>query len=199
MENEFKSCPYCGEKIRKEAKKCRFCGEWLTDDTRKAAEMKEKAEEKAKLQKWLENRKAKRSGAGVMTVFLLILFLVCFWGGVAYIVHLAVPSKDRMELAIVSDIEECVTEQAANYTNFFLGEEIGSLASLMLDNSEVKDNIMKEFNKYNTVSIESKWFWTIGKIYNRNTTADGTTICFGMLGFVVPFVEWDDIVLMEDN
>src|SRR5277367_5660636 len=25
----FKICPFCKEKIRKEAVKCRFCGEWL--------------------------------------------------------------------------------------------------------------------------------------------------------------------------
>jgi vacuolar-type H+-ATPase subunit H len=30
MENDgFKICPFCKEKIRKEAVKCRFCGEWL--------------------------------------------------------------------------------------------------------------------------------------------------------------------------
>ena len=28
-EDGFKICPFCKEKIRKEAVKCRFCGEWL--------------------------------------------------------------------------------------------------------------------------------------------------------------------------
>lgn len=32
MENDgFKICPFCKEKIRKEAVKCRFCGEWLEE------------------------------------------------------------------------------------------------------------------------------------------------------------------------
>ena len=31
MEQEKKSCPYCGEKIMASAKKCRYCGEWLTN------------------------------------------------------------------------------------------------------------------------------------------------------------------------
>lgn len=26
---------------------------------------------------------------------------------------------------------------------------------------------------------------------------DGTMVCFGFLGIVIPFVEWDDFILMD--
>ena len=61
MENEFKICPYCGEKIPKETKKCKHCGESLTVETRKATEEKKKEQEKAEFQEWLETRKSKQS------------------------------------------------------------------------------------------------------------------------------------------
>ena len=31
-ENEKKECPFCGEKINKDAKKCRFCGNWIDEE-----------------------------------------------------------------------------------------------------------------------------------------------------------------------
>lgn len=31
-----KKCPFCGEKIQKNAKKCRYCGEWLAEKERKS-------------------------------------------------------------------------------------------------------------------------------------------------------------------
>lgn len=34
MENQTKTCPYCGEEILATARKCKHCGEWLESDTR---------------------------------------------------------------------------------------------------------------------------------------------------------------------
>jgi len=46
MEDDgFKVCPFCKEKIRKEAVKCRFCGEWLEEDSRPKSEPNQKHED----------------------------------------------------------------------------------------------------------------------------------------------------------
>lgn len=38
MEQETKTCPYCGEEILDKAKKCKHCGEWLNKDEEKDEE-----------------------------------------------------------------------------------------------------------------------------------------------------------------
>ena len=46
MEDDgFKLCPFCKEKIRKEAVKCRFCGEWLEEASRPKIEPDQKRED----------------------------------------------------------------------------------------------------------------------------------------------------------
>jgi predicted ATP-dependent serine protease len=32
MEQNLKTCPYCGEEIMATAKKCKHCGEWLEEE-----------------------------------------------------------------------------------------------------------------------------------------------------------------------
>jgi len=45
MENDgFKICPFCKEKIHKEAVKCRFCGEWLEEISHPKSESNEQHE-----------------------------------------------------------------------------------------------------------------------------------------------------------
>ena len=38
MESETKHCPFCDERISKDAKKCKYCGEWLLEEDQIAHE-----------------------------------------------------------------------------------------------------------------------------------------------------------------
>lgn len=199
MDMETKCCPYCGEKIRKEAKKCRHCGEWLTEETKKAADIKKKEQEKASFEKWKAEREKKQKMNGVVGILAFVFMLVAFWGGIALIIHYTVPSDKRMERAIIKDMQECVRDKATSYTNLLLGEEAGGIASLFFDSGISDEGIVEQFKKNNSITIESKWLWAVGKISNRNFFDDGTVVCFGFLGIVIPFVEWEDFILMDEE
>ena len=199
MDMETKCCPYCGEKIRKEAKKCRHCGEWLTEETKKAADIKKKEQEQASFEKWKAEREKKQKMNGVVGILAFVFMLVAFWGGIALIIHYTVPSDKRMERAIIKDMQECVRDKATSYTNLLLGEEAGGIASLFFDSGISDEGIVEQFKKNNSITIESKWLWAVGKISNRNFFDDGTVVCFGFLGIVIPFVEWEDFILMDEE
>ncbi|WP_291556929.1 hypothetical protein [Bacteroides sp.] len=202
MDIETKCCPYCGEKIHKEAYKCKHCGEWLTEETKKAADIKKIKQEKANFEKWKAEREEKQKQENNITNIIIgilsIVFInVLFWGGIALIIHYTVPSDKRMEHAIIKDMQECVRDKMTSYTNLLLGEETSEIASLFFDSGVSNKDIVEQFKKNNTIIIESKWLWSVGKIYNRQFEEDGTMVCFGFLGIVIPFVEWDDFILMD--
>ena len=199
MDNKIKYCPYCGEKILKEAKKCRHCGEWLTEETKKAAEIKKREQEQASFEKWKEEHSEKQKKNNASDILISILMYAIFWGGIALIVHGTVPSDTRMERAIIKDMQECVRDKTTSYTSLLLGDEAAEIASLFFDSSISDGSIFEQFKKSNSITIESKWLWSVGKIHNRNTVDEGTVVCFGFLGIVIPFVEWEDFILKDEK
>ena len=198
MDTEYKNCPYCGERILKEAKKCQHCGEWLNAKAKKEAEQRAAAKHEA--EQAVKEQERKKENAQAMTIGIgcgLLLWIMII-GGLSYIIHCTVPSEERMERAIVENVQECVEEKVTSVAGFF-GKEAGGIASFLFATGAPAENISKTFYHYNDITIESKWLWSIGKISNRNTNAKGNTVCFGMLGIVIPFVEWEDFVLSEED
>ena len=112
-------------------------------------------------------------------------------------VAFTIPSDSRMERAIMSDVQSCVEDKAVSFSGFF-GEEASALASLFLSTEASAQSISEQYRKNNRTVIERSWFWSVGKIYNRNTP-DGTNVCFGIFGIVIPYVAWEDFILMNEE
>lgn len=191
MENEFKVCPYCGEKIRKEAQKCRHCGEWLTEEP--------PLQKKEVEQDSTEQVVSKKSP--LQSIAIGCLFLLIFYGGIAGIIlivaHLTIPSDERMERAIIKDVQACVEDKAVSVSGLF-GEEASALTSMFLATDASAQSINENYQKYNATVIKRSWFWSVGKIYNCNSP-NGVNVCFGMFGIVIPYVDWEDFALTDSG
>ena len=193
MEGNYKRCPYCGEDIKANAKKCRHCGEWLTEEGKKI-EAARKAENKQPAPKDEETS----TGAVAAALGCVFVFWAMVIGGVLLLLHCTIPSEQRMDRAIVADMQECVKDKTLSYTRY-LGDGVDALASFFFDSGISEEGIAEQFYNNNAITIDEKWFWSVGRIHNRNFSSEGTVVCFGILGIVFPFVEWNDFVLMDED
>ena len=195
--DDTKQCPYCGETIKAAAKKCRHCGEFLTDEARREAEQRKSSANNT----YAETPPATvmdsdAAGCAMLSGCSLIAVAVVI-GAIVALLHFTVPSDERMERAIEKDVYSCVEDEVSTYSGL-LGDELGALADLVMSANATEETVTDAFRSLNEISIERSFLWTEGKIKNRNSV-EGETVCFGILGIVIPYVTWDDFVLSEDN
>lgn len=204
MESTKKQCPYCGESIDVSEIKCKHCGEWLSEASRKEAEAKENERRKAAHEARMEEIKAEnKDEIGATSIFsaclAYIVFMCIIIGVIALILHLTVPSQERMEQAIVDKVYESVKDESTSFLGL-LSEDLGDVATMAFDlDDNIKTNIIKSFYKVNEIEIDESWCWSVGRIYNAESPSEGSVASFGILGMVFPLVDWDDFVMIKDN
>ena len=183
---ETKRCPYCDEEIMSNAKKCKHCGEWLVKPP-KTTEVQQK-------QKKDEEFTNAQIGFSALIVIILALLPI---GILLFIAHATVPSESDHYDKVMDDVRTCVKDEFQNAGDDAI-PGLGSLASLIMDNGITDSYIDKYFNRSNRIKYEKSLFWSSAYIVNSKYK-NGTKVSFGIFGFVIPAVEWDDIVLLTDE
>lgn len=192
--NSTKRCPYCGEEINIVAKKCKHCNEWLVKD-RPAALPPTPQPQPEPEEETYDN------SYSFWDNFDDWLPLIGYAVGaivIGLILHFTIPHKIDMETAIKDDVYDCVQEEVASYSSL-LGEDMEGLSSLFMSTQYSREMVEQAFDEENAIEVKRSWFWSVGKLHNRNTPSDGTTVCIGILGFTFSFVEWEDFVLSDED
>ncbi len=109
-----------------------------------------------------------------------------------------VPDEAKHREAIENDAIVCIKEGYSDQATTLGGEELGFQTSLFMDSSSIRSEAKKVFEEHNEIGVNESWFWSTGKLYNRNYP-DGVTVSFGMFGVVIPFVTWDDLSIMDTD
>ena len=196
MEHQTKKCPHCAEDILATAKKCKHCGEWLEHQSAKQTDdnAKENVNE-AVINHLIAEREAKEN---VETFWGCLFWIVLIVGSIwAYNDK---PSEEKIEQAILEDVRDCVANKTSSTLGLFddSGDNLlGELASMFINESdEAKGSISQSFYENNKIRINDHWFYRTGEIINSEHPS-GTTVAFGICGFVIPFVDWDDFKLIN--
>ncbi len=94
-ENQYRNCPFCGERISAKAKKCRFCKNWVEEDEINCPFCQEKIKATAKKCKfcgeWLPQKKKTFKFTkplkilSILLLLLIIILITCFSVAVLYV------------------------------------------------------------------------------------------------------------------
>ena len=116
-------------------------------------------------------------------------------GAMLLVAYLTVPSEEKMRYEITDDIVQCISENDSIKTDGIdaFVNNIGYTFTYA-DSAQVSSNALEEFNKYNKLEIYKHAFFTTAYVTN-NFRPEGTRAGFGMLGLVVPTVNFKDLLL----
>lgn len=188
-----KHCPYCDQEIAAAAKKCRYCGEWLVSEDKRPVQHQPEQQAPATPPAATDDDDTNavqgclEIGTSCLPGILIIVMLV--------IAYMTKPDQAKHEQAIREQAVE-ITQDAISDGADMLGDNLGTLASLFMKAAATDEQIASSFDKQNTVEVDNSWFWSTGVIYNSDHP-DGVTASFGIFGFVIPLVAWDDFKILD--
>ena len=203
---ETKTCPYCGEEILAAAKKCKHCGEWLDKSAKPTGIASATARQASTTTTSPEPPKARKDEITANDVAagcavgggMIILYWGIIIGVILFILHVTVPSRERMINCVLEESVSLVQDQADDISSLF-GEDANLLTNLLANTDAAKQGIMENILKYNHIEVEEGLFWTNAYLHNSKYGAEGEHVGFGILGITIPIVLWEDLQLMDNE
>ena len=203
---ETKTCPYCGEEILATAKKCKHCGEWLDKSAKPTGIASATARQASTTTTSPEPPKEKKEEITANDVAagcavgggMIILYWGIIIGVILFILHVTVPSRERMINCVLEESVSLVQDQADDISSLF-GEDANLLTNLLANTDAAKQGIMENILKYNHIEVEEGLFWTNAYLHNSKYGAEGEHVGFGILGITIPIVQWEDLQLMDNE
>ena len=106
------------------------------------------------------------------------------------------PDLSEHKKKVANEVVKCTKDEIKSTTSAFI-PGLENLASNLIDGSINDDNVKNMFFRNNSLELKDSWYWNRGILYN-SYNPEGTTVSFGICGFVIPLVEWEDFKLMEE-
>ena len=159
MEADKKKCVYCGAKIDRNAVKCEFCGEWLSSAAKREEENRQIGSEtyapELDRSRNRVNPNSKASEFWIMFVWVVIgivsTVFIC-----RFILHITVPSEERMTDNIVEDAYDCLKSNTETIAGLF-DDDNSLLTSLVFEYGYTQEEMAKSFYKYNQIVIDEHY------------------------------------------
>lgn len=191
MQTNLRECPCCGEQIPAEAQKCRYCGEWIKPSSVSQPPKPAKLTAPQPKKKEMDDDEAlamlkgcTENGCGCGFWVIVILLAIAHFTRHDFSAHNEALCEQAVEVA-----QETIPEKAS-----MLSEEFGALATLFMQIAANGPQLEAAFIKNNQISVDESLFWSTGTIYN-SIHPDGEVVSFGMFGFVIPMMAWEDFKL----